>query len=251
MKNIILILFCVFTGSNMVAQSLDDFYEKSFEIYSPFTFISSTYKNLDTIGYDKSKKFWGVLNLGGSYSSAKHWGLSGSFNQRLLGDLLYALRGVMSKRKKINEVGDVFYLSDFGLVPNFRLGLNVFAKDNMVINVGINHGYYVTNTAFIQNGNPVYNSNDWISIGPNIYIDRAINDWLAIRLETSPVFSYGNGDKEKENVPKIWEHRIEIFTKSGIFACADFLRFSKFHDDIDNNIRIRRTDLKFGIRIKL
>jgi hypothetical protein len=112
-----------------------------------------------------------------------------------------------------------------------------------VLNVGLNHSYYITNGSGSV-------KNDWLSIGPNIYADKAITDRLAVRLATGPMYSYASGQKGKGK-PGIWEHKIEIFTKFGLFAGIDFLRFSKLNDGIGNEVKIRRYDMKLGIRIKI
>ena len=152
---------------------------------------------------------------------------------------------------KVKDFRSLNYLSDFGFLPNFRLGLNVYGKENMVVNVGLNHSYYITQTGFIIEGRQVFQGVDWLAVGPNVYFDRAFNNWLAMRLSTGPMFTYANGKKIKDNIPRIWEHKIELFTKFGFFVGVDLLKFSKFHDDNDNNIKIRRYDAKLGFRIKI
>lgn len=249
MKTKLTIISLLIFGS-ISAQSLDDFYDKYFEIYTPFSGISTSYSYVDSMGLDQKINYWGVLNLGGNFSTTKRWGISGSFSERLMGDLFFVLRGLISDDPD-KDFTNVFYLSDFGFIPNFRLGINVIGQDQHVLNIGINHGYYVTNTSFITNGNFGDNSNDWISVGPCVNYDRAINSWLAARISTGPLFSYANGDKIKDNVPSISEHKLEVFTKHGFFLGLDYVKLSKFHDDKDDNIKIKRYDLKAGIRVKL
>jgi hypothetical protein len=227
----------------MNAQSLDDFYDKSFEIYTPFSGMSSISESQDSLGFDKGMNFWGVISLGTTLSKSKPWGISFYCGERQLGDMFFILKGLLMKNARKKDFGGVYYLSDMGLLPNLKLGVNVFAKENTVVNVGLNHSYYITNgSSFVKN--------DRLCLGPNIYIDRAITDWLAVRLETSPMFQYASGTKDSVK-PRIWEHKIEIFTKVGLFAGLELLRFSKLHNDVENNIKIRRYDLKLGIRVRL
>lgn len=251
MNKIALIIFLfLFTGS-IKSQSLDDFYDKEFEIYTPFSGMSSKSTSNNSLGIKQSLNFWGILNLGGSFSKTKPWGISISFGERQMGDLFFILNGLLNKKAKVRDFRGLNYLSDFGFLPNFRLGLNVYGKENMVVNVGLNHSYYITQTGFIIDGQQHFQGVDWLAVGPNVYVDRAFNKWLAIRLSTGPMFTYANGKGIKDNIPKIWEHKIELFTKFGLFAGVDFLKFSKFHDDNDDNIKIRRYDAKLGFRIKI
>ncbi len=240
----ILILFFIFSVAyNSSAQKLDDFYNKTFEIYTPFSGMSSVSKSQDSLGFDKGMNFWGVIDLGTTLSKSKPWGISFYCGERQLGDMFFLLKGLVMKSAKKKDFGGVYYLSDFGLLPNFRLGLNVVGTDKTVVNVGFNHSYYITNgTSYVKN--------DRLCIGPNIYIDRAVNDFIAIRLETSPMFQYASGTKDSIK-PRIWEHKIEIFTKYGLFAAVDLLRFSKLHNDVESNIKIRRYDVKLGIRVRI
>lgn len=251
MKTLSLVILLSIISGIIKSQSLDDFYEKSFEVYSPITGISSKSNSNEALLIKPSLTYWGIANLGGSYSKTKQWGLSFSFGERLLGDLFFILKGLLNKNAKVKDFRNLNYLSDFGFLPNFRLGLNVFGKDNMVVNVGLNHSYYITQTGFIIDGTQQFKSVDWLAVGPNIYVDRALNNWLAVRLATGPMVTYANGKKITDNKPNIWEHKIELFTKRGFFVGIDFLKFSKFHDDNDSNIKIRRYDLKLGVRIKL
>jgi hypothetical protein len=64
------------------------------------------------------------------------------------------------------------------------------------------------------------------------------------------MFQYACGTKEA-NHPKFWEHKIEIFTKYGFFAALDLLKVSKLHSDIEDNIIIKRYDVKIGLRVRL
>ena len=157
--------------------------------------------------------------------------------------MFFLLKGIVMKNSKRKDFGGVYYLSDFGFLPNFRFGLNVIGKEKFVLNVGLNHSYYITNGISAV-------KNDWLSAGPNIYADKTITDWLAVRLATGPVFAYASGQKGKGK-PVIWEHKIEIFTKFGLFAGLDLLRFSKLNDGLGNEVKIRRYDLKIGIRVKI
>ncbi|PKP22083.1 MAG: hypothetical protein CVU05_05435 [Bacteroidetes bacterium HGW-Bacteroidetes-21] len=251
MKAISLFVLLCITSSVIKAQSLDQFYEKSFEIYTPFVGMSSKSNSNDTLGIKPGLSFWGVANLGGSYSNTRPWGVSFSFGERQLSDMFFLLKGILNKKTKVKDFGNLNYLSDFGFLPNFRVGMNVFGQDEMIINIGLNHSYYITQTHFILDGRSVTQGVDWLALGPNIYVDRAINDWLAVRLASGPMISYANGKKIKDNKPTIWEHKIEVFTKWGLFVGIDFLNFSKFHDDNDSNIKIKRYDLKLGVRLKL
>lgn len=250
MKKLILYIILFFIAVAANAQSLEKFYDKEFEIYTPFSGMSTKSNSAEMLGIKKNLNFWGILNLGGSFSKTKKWGASISFGERQIGDLFFILRGLLSKKAKVRDFKNLNYLSDFGFLPNFRLGINVIGKENMVLNVGVCHSYYITQTGFIINDNSIFQGVDWLALGPNIYFDRALNKWLAVRVATGPMFSYANGKKITDNIPRIWEHKIEFFTKAGFFAGVDFLRFSKFHDDTDDNIKIKRFDAKFGIRVK-
>jgi hypothetical protein len=241
----------ILTAGSLSAQSLDDFYEKNLEFYTPFSGMSSTAESLDTLGMEKSLNFWGIADFGARVCNTNRFGCSYFVDERQIGDLFFLLKGVLSKNAKNKDFGGINYLSDLGFLPNIRFGLNVFARDNTVINVGLYHSYYITQTGFITNGHTVFQNNDWLSVGPNIYFDRAITDFFAVRLSTGPMFTYANGKKEKENVPHIWENKFEVFTKWGIFAGVDFLKFSKLHDDMDDNIKIIRYDVKIGIRVRV
>lgn len=243
MKKLVTILVFGFLTANIFAQSLDEFYNKSFELYTPFSGMSSVSKTGDSLGIDKGMNFWGVISLGTTLSKSKQWGLSFYCGERQLSDMFFLLKGMILKSSKKKDFGGVYYLSDFGFLPNFRLGLNVIGKDNFVLNVGFNHSYYITNgLASVKN--------DWLSVGPDIYADKTITDWLAVRLSTGPMFSYASGQKGKGK-PAIWEHNIEIFTKYGLFAGLNLLRFSKLNDGLGNEVKIRRYDLKIGLRIKI
>lgn len=243
MKKIIVIILCSLFVGNIYSQSLDDFYGKSFELYTPFSGMSSISKTRDSLGFDKSMNFWGVFNLGTTFSKSTQWGISFYCGERQLGDMFFLLKGIVAKNSKKKDFRGVYYLSDFGFLPNLRLGLNVIGKDNFVLNVGINNSYYITN------GIPAV-KNDWLSAGPNIYADKAFTDWLALRLSSGPMFAYASGQKGKGK-PGIWEHKIEVFTKYGLFAALDLLRFSKLNDGNGNEVKLRRYDLKIGVRINL
>ena len=54
----LMIIFGLF-ACNIFAQSLDDFYNKTFEIYTPFSGMSSVSKTLDSLDFDKSMNFLG------------------------------------------------------------------------------------------------------------------------------------------------------------------------------------------------
>jgi hypothetical protein len=243
MKKITIIIVLGFISIHTIAQELDDFYEKTFELYTPFCGMSSISKTQDSLGFDKSMNFWGVLDLGNTYSKSKPWGISFYCGERQMGDLFFLLKGMVIKSSKRKDFGGVYYLSDFGFLPNFRIGLNVIGKDNFVLNIGINNSYYITNGTYAV-------KNDWLSAGPNIYADKTITKWLAVRLATGPLFSYASGQKGMGK-PGIWEHKIELFTKFGLFAGLDLIRFSKLHDVSGNEVKIRRYDLKLGVRIKV
>jgi len=250
-KNFILIAFLLISSLSF-SQDLDDIYgARIFEIYTPFSGISSKTSLNDSLGYNPKMNYWGVLGLATRVSKSKQWGFSFYFGERQLGDVCFFLKGIIFKSAKKN-FRHIYYLSDFGLLQNFKFGLNVYGSKATVVNLGFNHSYYIINgTSIIKN--------DMLCIGPDIYIDRAITDFLAIRLETSPMFSYATG-KGKHNInphPVIWEHQIQVFTKWGLFAELNMLRFSKLNDinwstqETFNNIKLRRYDLKLGIRVSL
>ena len=233
------------------AQSLDKFYNKTFELYTPFSGMSSNSKTGDLLGYKQRLNFWGVLNLSNTLSKSKPWGFSLYVGERQMGDMMFLLKGILGKNTNAKDFKNLYYLSDFGLLPNFRLGLNVIGKENTVVNVGLSHSYFITQTHFIIDGHHESKDIDWLCAGPNIYVDRAFTNWLALRVSTGPLFQYANGKHETENIPKIWEHYFEVFTSFGLFVGLDLLNFSKFHDDLQSNIKINRYDLKIGFRIHL
>lgn len=242
MKYSLLFIMFLWIGSFVNAQSLDDFYDKTFEIYTPFCGMSAISKTSDSLGIRDNLNFWGVLNIGTTLSKSKPWGFTFYCGERQIGDLFYLLKNLLNEKNKNKNFTSLYYLSDFGFLPNLRFGLNVIGKDEFVANLGLNHSYYIT-----TGSNSV--KSDWLAVGPNIYFDKTITDFLAVRVSTGPMFSYANG--AKKDPPKIWEHKFEVFTNFGLFAGFEYLKFSKLDDGLGNEVKMRRYDLKLGIRVRI
>jgi hypothetical protein len=250
MKKLLLIIVSVALAANLKAQSLDDFYQKAFEIYTPFSGITAKSASMEALGMESGMNFWGIAGIGGNVCNTKPWGISFGVGTRQIGDLFYILRALFSKDGKNNGFRDQYYLSDLGFLPNMRLGLNVYAKENMVINVGLYNSYYITYVGFVSNGSSFYENVHLLSAGPNINIDRAINDWLAARVSTGPMFAYAKKNNNNCN-PSLWESNIELFTKWGFFAGFNILSMHGFHDNIEDNMKVKRYDLRLGIRVEM
>ncbi len=243
MKRIILLPLFLALSFQINAQSLNDYYNKYFDIYTPFSGISCDSKALGAIGFKNTINYWGVLNLGCTYSQSKQWGFSFFMGQRAMGDAFFALKGLLSKKTPRKDFSDTYYLADFGLLPNLRFGCNLFGNEKIVINLGVYHSYYITTgTTTIKN--------DWLSAGPNIYVDKTITKWLAAKVSSGPMFSYLNGRKIKQ-LPRIWEHKLELITKFGMFVGLDYLTMSKLQDNYDSDYKLKRYDFKVGFRVHL
>lgn len=240
------------------SQSLDDFYSKGhWELFTPVSGYSTKLQNGDSAYPYQS--YWGIINIGGFIRKSKPLGISFAFSNREIGDLMYVLMTLVLKPAAISfNIGSSdnfpkinnWFLSDF-LIPNFRFGLNVFCKENegLVVNAGINHSYNIAS----GNGQ-LSQSSEWLSIGPNFYVDQVIMPWLAVHVETSPLFVYAGGykggpGKEVKEKPSVWENRIELFTTYGFFMGVEFIKFSNMLDiPSQTYFKIRRYDFRLGFR---
>lgn len=226
-------------------QLFNDFYKHNFGLYTTYTIINTGSRSSDSLG-NNSIGYWGGVNIDGSISSSKKAGFSCTIKERQISDLMYLLINLFSKEKK-KSFKTTDYISDFGFLPNIRLGLNALATEKTIINVGLAHSYYISEIEFIRNHITVQQNNDWLCIGPNVYLDKILNNWLAIRFGTGPLFSYANGKKVKDNKPVFWDSNLELFTKFGLFTGIDMLLFSRMHED-NNTYAIKRYDFKLGYR---
>jgi hypothetical protein len=243
---LIIALISLDYGFDVFSQSFDEFYKHKFGLYTSYTTISTTSQSTDTLGKDHSIGYWGVLNIDGSISSSKQFGFSCTIKERQLSDLMFLLIHLFDKKNK-KPFTRTDYISDFGFLPNIRFGLNILAQDKTIVNAGLAHSYYISEIEFIRNKQIIQQNNDWLCVGPNVYADRILTDWLAVRFGTGLLFSYANGKKVKENKPLFSESNFELFTSSGMFTGIDMLLFTGLKDDY-SNYSITRFDFKFGYR---
>ena len=249
MKKILFAIILTCLTSSIFAQSFEEFYEHDFGLYSPMSYISAKSHSLDSLGIKNKNHTWGLINLEFTIANANSWGLSAWVKQRQIGDLFSVLRGLLSK-KPHSQFNRDMYLSDFGLLPNLRFGLNVIAKDRTIVNVGLVNNYYIYELQARKDGQYVQTKNDWMCAGPHIYVDQILTDWLAIRVGTAPQVNYGRGTKQ-DFKPRIWEHNIELFSTIGFYFGVDILSVSKIKDDFNLNNKMRRIDFKLGYKFKL
>jgi hypothetical protein len=250
MKKLVLLILLCGVVPQIKSQTLEDFYEHQFGLFVPFSGMSTHSATMDSLGGASSLSYCGILNIDFTMASANRWGLAYMVKERQIGDMMFLLRGLLSKNYNKKPNPD-FYLSDFGFLPNLRLGINVYTRDRTIINAGIAHNYYISEMMMYKNNQFGQWANDWLCFGPHVYVDHMLTDKIAVRFGTGPQFTYANGKKEKENVPVIWEHNLEVFTKFGLFAGLDWLSFTGVKDDLSSKMRFRRTDIKFGYRFTM
>lgn len=250
MKKLFLLILLCGVVPQLKSQTLEDFYEHEFGLFVPFSGMSTHSATMDSLGGTSSLSYCGILNIDFTIASTKQWGGAFIVKERQIGDLMFILRGLLSKNYK-KEFSGAFYSSDFGFLPDLRFGLNVFTRDRTIVNVGLAHNYYITEWQLYKEGSFFQWNNDWLCIGPHVYVDYMLTDRIALRIGTGPQIAYANGKKEKENVPVIWEHNLEIFTKFGLFAGLDWLSFTGVKDDLSSKMRFRRTDIKMGYRFTI
>lgn len=244
MKKIVLIAAIIISSFSIKAQDFNDFYEHIHGVFTPWSYSRCNSSFIDSSIYANGVTMWGLLSYEGIISQDEMWEFSWWIKTRQIGDMMAALRNMLTDKGKLFSTNA--YFSDFGFLPNLRFGPNVLVLNKTIVNVGVMHNYYIYKMATPTSG---VIKNDLLCVGPHIYVDQIITDFLAARIGFAPQYKYASGTNNDFKY-KVWELNLEVFTKWGLYFGVDIAHLGGLKTDLEPDISFNRIDYKLGYKFK-